>query len=687
MKKMFVIGNEYRTGILIDRKNWSQTEWDKRTVSHQPDGTYNLANGICNGLRVVGDIDGFNGETLDRISGKGRTMTMVDTFRCQKETVEELFRKMREYPENSLWLCPFGERDGCFYEWTGTKNDYFSTRAEAAEYYRRWLCGTARTWVDPNRYGKLKFVRDCASPLLPLGNIARHIEAGSIPKWANMAAHSSACYAIHYYYEWGFRMVWVEQGVCLDNLQVTLAFLRGAARQHGAYFGIDFSSWGGLPDVSLPVFYDEAGRRQCGTDPSYLLEGWLTCALNGANFVFQEVSEHAYFLPRKSDKDPIVLSDCGKKAEAFADFALKRHPDRGEPHIPVAVMLEHDHGWNPMKFKAQHFVWGGKVPYESGDYMIEHFFEYAYPGYKYSAGSYEPGWNPEAPWKTFSEYHSSLLSGGDMRPYNRGKITPSHWSDGVDVIIENASVEAMMRYPVIVLLGRLKVTPDLEKRLEAYVKAGGTLVLTSTSLGCAWELAGVAQSSWGGWVIGEVNFKDGATFFEQRHIYAGYAPAAAEVIACNRVRLLETVEGTGTQASSNVERPVVFRHKLGKGQVYLHAAEYGMTEQGWDLLQSFKHLLDLAVAPHQLVRVEGAPLHVAVNLHPDRLWVSAFNHSREPWQGELVVAAAAGASAEGAMDIWTDTAAVAQRRPDGSVAVPAEIEPFAFKVFEIKKAR
>ena len=31
-----------------------------------------------------------------------------------------------------------------------------------------------------------------------------------MPEWSCMAAHSSAIYLLHHYFEWGFKMVWVD---------------------------------------------------------------------------------------------------------------------------------------------------------------------------------------------------------------------------------------------------------------------------------------------------------------------------------------------------------------------------------------------------------------------------------------------------------------------------------------------
>ena len=129
-----IIGNEYKTGISIDTVKGTQQEWVKADADStvQPNGLYNLKTGICNGLRVVGDMDGFNEEKLEEIFRNGAEFVMVDTFRCRPDTIEMLFKKMKEHP-GKIWLTPFGERDGNYCEWAGRTPNYFGSRQEAGK--------------------------------------------------------------------------------------------------------------------------------------------------------------------------------------------------------------------------------------------------------------------------------------------------------------------------------------------------------------------------------------------------------------------------------------------------------------------------------------------------------------------------------------------------------------------------
>ncbi len=656
-----IIGNEFRTGIFLDPAKGTTREWDKSTAVTQPDGIYNLKTGLCNGLRVVGDFDGFDAARLEQILAAGADFVMVDTFRCQKETIAMLFEKMREHP-GKIWLTPFGELDGSFWKWIGSCPDGFASRSDAAAYFKHWLCRAAETWADPNRHGKWHHVRDCASPLLPLGDIARHIETGSMPEWTRMAAHSSALYALHHYYEWGFKMVWLEQSAWFGNLQLSLGFLRGAAAQHDGLCGIDFSSWGGWfagGDSHLPVCYGEDGRRMGGANPDHLFKGWLLGYLAGMDFIFQEVTEHAYFLPVRKGEKP-KLSECGKMAAAFADFALRRHPDRPAPFVPLAVMLEHDHGWDAPRYGTPYFVWGNKVPYENGDRMIENFFDLAFPGYKLAPRSYEPDANPDVPWRNHEEYMNALRSGADMRPYDKGKLTRTRWCDGIDVLLEDAPVNVLKKYPVIAVMGRLKIDSALEARLKEYVKAGGTLVLTSANIGSAHALAGVMETG-GGMAVGDV-FWDTEQFFEPSYPYVRYNALEAEPLARN---------GKGDAVS--------YRRRLGAGQILLSAAPFGQSE-ACQLLGSFVRLLDMAVRPQIPVRLDDAgTIEIAINRGDGRLWVSLFNHAGEPWSGKITV----GAKSPRAMDIWNDVPVEGSNSTDGTAEFKLEIERYGFRILAI----
>ncbi|MFZ2656159.1 MAG: hypothetical protein WAX69_14605, partial [Victivallales bacterium] len=485
-KNLFVIGNEYGLGYWI--KDGKPVEWEEEAPDIYPSSEWNKKLRLCNGFRIIGDSagscrgKGLTKEDMEKLSEDGKYFIMIDFFRCHPQTIDMVMELMKSRKHgNKLWACLFGERDGSYSEWTESHPDYFATRREAAEYFKKWLCKEATVWGEK---GVTWYFRDLKNKCLPQDTFANHVKQNSFPEWANMVAHSSALYVLHHYYEWGFNAVWLERNVWFSNLNVSIAFQRGAARQYDGYWFNDFSAWGGLFITEhLPVHYDEQGIRQGGGEESSYLRGWLMAFLAGSNFDFQEATEVGYFLPWNDKSKSPELSKLGIMAKGFADFAIRRHPDRGEPHVPFCLLLEHDHGWDaPVDRKHEHVAWCGKVPYEDGDYMIENFFEAAFPGYKTSGNSYERTFDPSVPWKDEGEYFNLLKGGYDMRPFTKGQLTSTRWGDSFDVLLENASVDVLQKYPVITLLGRIQLNKELLEKLKVYVKQGGTLILSGRQM-------------------------------------------------------------------------------------------------------------------------------------------------------------------------------------------------------------
>lgn len=672
----FVVGNEYGTGIWIE--NGVQKEWVKDAPVKAPSAEWNKKLGLCNGFRIVGDINGLTAEEIEKLSEGGKYFVMIDLFRCHPETIDIIMGLMKEGKYGKmLWGTLFGERDGNYHEWTETYPEYFRNRKEAADYFKKWLCEKAIIWRDKNDPSGPRwwYFRDQGSKPLPLKTFANHLKSNKFPDWANLAAHSSALYVLHHYYEWGLKFVWLERSAWFPNLQLGIAFLRGAANQYQGFWGIDFSSWGGLFSVELPrlpVHYDAEGKRLAGAEPDYLLRGWLVTFLSGADFDFQEVTDLGYVLPQEEGEE-WELSPLGEKAKEFADFALRRHPEGGKPYVPFALILEHDHGWDAPRWQNNNFVWGNKVPYEQGDYMIENFFEAAFPGYKVSSGSYEKNWNPEVPWKSEEEYFEMLHNGYDMRPFNKGKITSSRWGDSFDVLLENASMETIKEYKVIALLGRIKLNSDLASNLKEYVKEGGTLVLSGKQLGEE---------------LSPEEIKD----FTGIEVLAPwseiYGPSRCEI--CNRtfeeLRFEYTpvkLKGAKVLATNHRREPIITEHKIGKGKVIYIVPYYGQELRSLSLLNITTHILDHIYGEHQLVKIEGAPIEYLVNRNEKGLWVSLINNENTPWEGKVEIKVPSYVNEGKVKEIWEEKDIHLEEKNSSLVFKPS-VEPLSFKIFEIR---
>ena len=78
-------------------------------------------------------------------------------------------------------------------------------------------------------------------------------------------------------------------------------------------------------------------------------------------------------------------------AKEFADFALVRHPDVGRPAVPLALLVDHNTGFDPKHwvYNQANQVSYGDVPYSDGDFMTDNFLRLAYPN-RWCMGSRPP---------------------------------------------------------------------------------------------------------------------------------------------------------------------------------------------------------------------------------------------------------------------------------------------------------
>jgi hypothetical protein len=128
----------------------------------------------------------------------------------------------------------------------------------------------------------------------------------------------------------------------------------------------------------------------------------------------------------------------------------------GNMMIQVALMVDFFSGWSfPRHLYSREIykVWGN-LPYEPGDYLTNNILDMFYPGYQNS-----------------SYFHDET-----------GFNVPTPYGDVVDCIFSDAPLWLMERYPVIVIAGGLNQSIELKDKLEAYVKAGGCLILTASNL-------------------------------------------------------------------------------------------------------------------------------------------------------------------------------------------------------------
>ena len=478
----------------------------------------------------------------------------------------------------------------------------------------------------------------------------------------------------HYCFEWGTKFLMVNDKSDF-NIQVMTAFARGAANQHSGYWGyLDelaeiYRSEDGGSLWSYPC-YNKEGERTGGISPTTMLNRNAVAYFHGANILVQQQAD-MYHFTYDWDDGSVSLTHHGEAGKRFSDFVFKRHPVRGKPHVPVALMLEHDHGWDPFarpRIGALPVVWGC-IPFTSGDHMVDNFFEAAFPGFKESyKGSAGRG-----PWKSMKEVDHAIRSGFDTRPYESKCLTQSRWGDSFDVLLENCPLEAMKSYPVIMLLGDIKLKGELLERLEVYVEGGGILVANVAQIeedAEAHELFGVELTS----------TRMGSTFSscrrcgrkrlrERLYSYRRVVVKDAEVQAFNESR----VTGYGD--------PLVPSRRVGKGEAILTTPQYLQAHDRTAVLEIGLDLISHLVERFALAGVEGPPIEYLVNRTEAGILVVLVNHEEEEWRG-TVRANRMGAGDHRVAELWEERK-VEHRVENDKATFEAKVPGYGFRVYAV----
>ncbi|MEO6183215.1 MAG: hypothetical protein ABIP71_08995 [Verrucomicrobiota bacterium] len=313
-----------------------------------------------------------------------------------------------------------GQADGAGYKHYGGYPQPPRTRAEASDvvktYFNR-LANDARTNAKPD----------------------------ALKLFSSINGHY--CYQ-HYACEWGCDIVGSEVGENVNGIQAHIAFTRGAARQYGRPWLIDFSSWYG------PSMYDEDPKKHWGeySGPdrghslSLHLRTYYVAYMAGANVVIAEGGHLNFFRSQQPGTDgKLPLSKLGEEGARFYAFT-KRYPERGIPYTPFGLIIDTEHGIYP-GFGAK-LTWNA-FPYTRSDQRILDI------------------------WNAFFPDSIEVQS----KRNERGYLVESPYGDTLDVLLNNASDETLKSYPVLLVAGEISGGEAFAKRLAKYVNQGGTLLL------------------------------------------------------------------------------------------------------------------------------------------------------------------------------------------------------------------
>ncbi|MBI2298513.1 MAG: LamG domain-containing protein [Armatimonadetes bacterium] len=427
----------------------------------------------------------------------------------------------------------------------------------------------------------------------------------------------------HYYGERGARMLGLETAQGLPSDTLMFAFLRGAGKQYGRLTYQATSIWSRF-GYNIYSGRKTDGGQGYGFGPhkgcslSLHKRLFLSGFLNGHSISGSETSQ---FTADRLENGAPELSPLGRQHLDILEWTRK-HPDRGVQYTPVAFMLDFHNGWNMPRhlYRGDKYKIWGKLPYEKGDYLIDHLFRLVWPGYE----------------------DASYLRN------ERGFLTPTPYGDLFDVLTNRCHPDILKQYTSLMLLGDVEITPEVAANLTAFVAGGGDLLLDARhAAALPAAVTGVTLGAEAHGVTSHV-LATGRSFDEQPYTYSVLTAAGAKALLVNELG-----------------HPLLTLAPHGKGRVIVCAVDHWMTdalkyevpeivnmESPYRLLHGVRAVLDGYFASFSPVEVKPGGLGIQVNCFAGgkRLLVGLFNQDLfAAWQGTLHLRRGAVA---GAAELW-----------------------------------
>lgn len=263
----------------------------------------------------------------------------------------------------------------------------------------------------------------------------------------------------HLFHHTGAKVVGYELDATNVHAPMRIAFERGAARQYGGAW-INYAS-GNFGDAcnyftqqpvvprGAPSWFHSKYAVTDGVSAGWYRKMYYLNHLSGASAIFWEQGLGNQWMLPGPGKHPIQLSPFGRATEDFLAFA-ERLPDRGEPLAPVGLLLSSGHGYERVNYSSKmlHVFSEGDA-----DRELRELFNVC--------------WHPVG-------VAEGQLASPDVQSLPNGR-----YGNIFDVLVDRPEKSDVLRnYPVVWAAGDVDLEP-LAKALDAYVKAGGTLVVTA----------------------------------------------------------------------------------------------------------------------------------------------------------------------------------------------------------------
>jgi hypothetical protein len=490
-------------------------------------------------------------------------------------------------------------------------------------------------------------------------------------KWMNISDYS---FSPQYAYDMGADTVLLERiNDEVDGLIGGLAMLRGAAHQHGdAAWGFDISTWRFW--TNTPTQYSN-GNLTGGWSTNTFRRNFYIAYMGGANLFHMEAADYVTGHATGQSLNPL-----GLEVQAFYNFAVTRHPNRGTPYVPMAIMQDHYSGFIPKfgMFTGGAFnvpyKWFWKNPYTNGDLMLANLMQLIYPNYNQWA-VLPTGSPPTGPGivyngdgsinvsSTQSAYVRDLANNDDPRPWE--PLGSSQWGETFDIITNQAPLSTLLKYKVIVLATGVQMSSTLLATLSQYVQQGGILVVNVLQLPTSGQqLAGVTVSENRSSASSETWVPTSSTITESSsYNYTVVTPTRASVVA--------TTSGN----------PIVTKNAYGAGLVYLTTPDYMENAAANATLNVASTLIGTLQSQFAVATVTSStPLEYLINTDRKNVIVTLVNTqlSNTAWTGTISFPQPA---TNYSLSEWVTDTSVSSSVSGGNVNVSASVPAYDVRVY------
>ena len=299
------------------------------------------------------------------------------------------------------------------------------------------------------------------------------------PMWDRLipAQSTSSTSFAHALSQWGVNLLGMETAAVMPMTGMRIAFTRGAARQfggsflyyHAPNFGDTATTFTRTQNFAGPdFFYHSRYGPSMGPSLSWYRKNYYLFYMAGASAIYLEQGGDQFFKPGPGEH-PFQLNPLGRITDEFVRFAEK-HPDRGTPYTPVAFLLDPAHGFEMTDYPH----WPFEVSQiNRGDRALRELFGVA--------------------------YYPGLIVEGEPAIADRQPFVSGIFGDIFDVLTAadvNGSRSRIQNllpsYRAVVAGGRIEWSSEWVRRLNDYVRNGGTLVINAAQIkGIPEQLLGV----------------------------------------------------------------------------------------------------------------------------------------------------------------------------------------------------